>query len=78
MEYCFISRPERFLMADLMDWMHEVMHKTPEDFNYARSDLRFDIKPLIACAILQNMPLGLRNMRCPTLDKLERVRLNII
>lgn len=67
--------PERFLMADLMDWMHEVMHKTPEDFNYARSDLRFDIKPLIACAILQNMPLGLRNMRCPTLDKLERTQL---
>ena len=56
-----------------MDWMHEVMHKTPEDYNYARSDLFWDIKPLILCALLQNLTFGLRNMRSPTLDKLERV-----
>ena len=66
-------RPERFLLADLIDWMHEVMHKTEEDYNYHRTDLRFDIKPIIACAILQNLPFGLRNLRSPTLDKLERV-----
>ena len=53
--------------------MHEVMHKTEEDYNYHRTDLRFDIKPIIACAILQNLPFGLRNLRSPTLDKLERV-----
>ena len=56
-----------------MDWMHEVMHKTPEDYNYARSDLFLDPKPLILCAILQNSTFGKRNWRSPTLDKLERV-----
>ena len=66
-------RPERFLLSDLMDWMHEVMHKTPEDWSYRRSDIRWDIKPLVMCAILQNLPIGLKNMRSPTLDKLERV-----
>lgn len=64
--------PERFLLSDLIDWMHEVMHKTPEDWSYRRTDIRFDIKPLVMCAILQNLPIGLKNMRSPTLDKLER------
>ena len=66
-------RPERFLLADLVDWMHEVMHKSPEDWGYKRSDIRLDIKPLVLCAIMQNFPVGLRNLRAPTLDKLERV-----
>lgn len=67
--------PERFLLSDLIDWMHEVMHKTPEDYNYTRTDLRLDIKPLLLCALLQYLPLGRRSMRAPTLDKLERTQL---
>jgi len=67
--------PERFLLGDLMDWMHEVMHKTEEDYNYQRIDLRTDFRPWLWCAIMQNLPIGLRNMRCPTLDKLERTQL---
>jgi len=67
--------PERFLLADLIDWMHEVMHKTPEDYNYARSDLFLDPKPLILCAVLQNSTFGKRNWRSPTLDKLERTQM---
>jgi len=64
--------PERFLLADLVDWMHEVMHKSPEDWGYKRTDIRLDIKPLVLCAIMQNLPVGLRSLRAPTLDKLER------
>jgi len=67
--------PDRFLLSDLIDWMHEVMHKTPEDYNYARTDLRFDIKPLVLCALLQYLPLGRKNMCSPTLEKLERSQL---
>ena len=68
-----LPRPDRFLLGDLIDWMFEVMHKTPEDYNYERTDLRIDFKPLILAAILQYFPIGLRSMRAPTLDKLERV-----
>jgi len=64
--------PERFLLADLVDWMHEVMHKSPEDWGYKRTDIRLDFKPLVLCALFQNLPIGLRSMRAPTLDKLER------
>jgi len=64
--------PERFLLADLVDWMHEVMHKSPEDWGYKRTNILFDFKPLVLCALLQNLPVGLRSMRAPTLDKLER------
>ena len=53
--------------------MHEVMHKTPEDYNYKRTDLRLDIRPLVLCALLNYMPWGRKSMRAPTLDKLERV-----
>merc|ERR1712096_224536 len=67
--------PDRYLLGDLIDWMFEVMHKTPEDWNYRRTDLRVDMKPLILYAILQYLPVGLRNMRAPTLDKLERTQL---
>ena len=69
----YIHRPERFLLGDLVDWMFEVMDKTPEDWNYRRNDLRHDIKPLILHALLQYLPIGLNSMRSPTLDKLERV-----
>ena len=61
------------MLADLVDWMHEVMHKSPEDWGYKRTDIRLDIKPLVLCAIMQNLPVGLRSLRAPTLDKLERV-----
>merc|ERR1739844_561252 len=61
--------PERFLLSDLIDWMHEVMHKTPEDWSYRRTDIRWDIKPLVMCAILQNLPIGLKNMRSLTLGE---------
>merc|ERR1711890_114892 len=37
--------------------------------------MRVDIRPLVFCAIVQNFPIGLRNMRVPTLDKLERTQL---
>jgi len=67
--------PERFLLGDLIDWMHEVMHKTPEDYNYARTDMRWDIKPMILSALFNYLPLGRRNMISPTLDKLERTQL---
>jgi len=67
--------PERFLLGDLMDWMHEVMHKTPEDYNYGRTDMRWDIKPIILSALFNYLPIGRRNMISPTLDKLERTQL---
>lgn len=67
--------PDRFLLGDLIDWMFEVMHKTPEDWSYERTDLRIDVKPLVLSAILQYLPIGLKSMRAPTLDKLERTQL---
>ena len=69
-----LKRPDRFLLSDLVDWMFEVMHKNPLDWGYKRTDLRLDILPLINCAVLQNLPIGLKTYRCPTLDYLERVR----
>ena len=58
-----------------MDWMHEVMHKDPEDFGYRCVDLRFSVPSFIKAGISSFIPTGLgnRHFRAPTLERLERV-----
>merc|ERR1711962_637976 len=70
--------PEHFLQAHLMDWMHEVMHKDPEDFGYRCVDLRFSVPSFIKAGISSFIPTGLgnRHFRAPTLERLERSQLS--
>jgi hypothetical protein len=65
--------PERFLLSDLMDWMHEVMHKDPVDFRYKRNDLRFSPVTFVKAMMCSMSPTGNRYWRAPTLERLERV-----
>ena len=69
----FKFSPDRFLLSDLTDWMHEVMDKDYQDWKYTRSDLRTNIYPFITAFLLQNMWFGQKWLRAATIDKLERV-----
>jgi len=64
--------PEHFLQAHLIDWMHEVMHKDPYDFEYKRVDLRFSLPTFYKAAVSSFLPFGLGNkyFRAPTLERL--------
>ena len=73
--FSFLLRPDRFLLSDLMDWMHEVMDKDEIDWRYSRSDLRIDFVPFIKGYALEKMPFGQKWLRAATIDKLERVKL---
>lgn len=64
--------PDRILLADLMDWMHDVMDKYNEDWEYRRVDLRFHFAPVLKSLIVQSLPMGQKWLRALTLDKLER------
>ncbi len=70
--------PEKFLQADLCDWMHEVMHKDPEDWGYRRMDLRFDPFTFGKSVAGTLFPFGfsLKYFKSPTLERLERSQLN--
>jgi len=67
--------PDRFLLSDLMDWMHDVMDKDYEDWHYTRSDLRLFFIPFIKGYALEKMPFGQKWLRAATIDKLERSQL---
>ena len=69
--------PDRFLLGDLMDWMHEVMHKDPDVWGYRRTDLRWDIRPLIWAWIIEKLPVGQKISRGMTIDKIDRVSTKI-
>jgi NADH dehydrogenase (ubiquinone) 1 alpha subcomplex subunit 9 len=63
--------PERFVLGELIDYMHRVMRKTDPGWGYRRYDMRFD--PLHFMKILFNeriTPSGPLNTM--TWDKLER------
>ena len=68
-----LTRPDRFLLSDLMDWMHEVMDKDAVDWRYSRSDLRIFFIPFLKGYALEKMPFGQKWLRAATIDKLERV-----
>jgi len=72
--------PEHFLQAHLIDWMHEVMHKDPEDWEYKKTDLRFSLPTFAKAAFSSFIPFGLGNryFRAPTLERLERTQLSEI
>jgi len=72
--------PEHFMQAHLVDWMHEVMHKDPVDWQYKKIDLRFNPQTFVKAAIATFLPFGLGNkyLRAPTLERLERSQLNEI
>ena len=68
--------PERFLQADLLDWMHEVMYKDPDLYGYRRKDMLISpvcIAKALACSFMP-ASLGMKYLRAPTLERLERVR----
>lgn len=65
--------PNKYLQSDLMDWMHEVMHKDAEDYGYKRVDLLLSpitIAKSIYCSLT---PIGNIYFAGPTLERLERV-----
>jgi len=69
--------PDKFLQGDLLNWMHEVMHKDPVDYRYKMVDLRFSpftIGKAIAASLIP-YGFGLKYFRAPTLEKLERSQL---
>ncbi len=67
--------PEQYVLGDLMDWMHEVMHKDPVEYNYKRTDLRFDPICFYKAAVGSMIgKMGGKYFRSPTLEYLERVR----
>ena len=72
-KYCLL-----FLLfqSHLVDWMHEVMHKDPVDYEYRRADLRWNPATFAKAATSSFLPFGLGNkyFRAPTLERLERVR----
>ena len=71
--------PEYFLQSHLLDWMHEVMHKDKEDWEYNRGDLRFSPFSFVKATTSSFMPfgLGLKYLKAPTLERLERVNTKI-
>merc|ERR1712218_491271 len=69
--------PERFLQADLIDWMHEVMYKDPDLYEFRRKELLLSpvcIAKALACSYMP-AALGLKYLRAPTLERLERSQL---
>lgn len=34
--------PRRYLLSEIVDWMHRITRKTPEDWGYTRYDMRYD------------------------------------
>ena len=72
-KYCLL-----FLLfqGHLVDWMHEVMHKDPVDYEYRLADLRWNPATFAKAATSSFLPWGLGNkyFRAPTLERLERVR----
>ena len=72
-KYCIL-----FLLfqGHLVDWMHEVMHKDPVDYEYRLADLRWNPATFAKAATSSFLPWGLGNkyFRAPTLERLERVR----
>ena len=63
----------------MVDWMHEVMHKDPVDWQYKKIDLRFNPQTFVKAAIATFLPFGLGNkyLRAPTLERLERVSVTL-
>jgi len=70
--------PEYFLQSHLLDWMHEVMHKDKEIWEYHRGDLRFSPFTFAKATTMSLLPfgLGLRYLRATTLERLERSQLS--
>jgi len=70
--------PQSFVQGHLVDWMHEVMHKDPVDYEYRLADLRWNPATFAKAATASFLPWGLGNkyFRAPTLERLERSQLS--
>ena len=67
--------PERFLQADLIDWMHEVMYKDPDLYKFKRINLMFSPYTFAKAVAGSYLPIGQKWLRAPTLERLERSQL---
>jgi len=67
--------PERFLQADLIDWMHEVMYKDPYLYEWRRLNMLFSPVTIGKAIAMSFLPIGNKWMRSPTLERLERSQL---
>ena len=67
--------PERFLQADLIDWMHEVMYKDPYLYKFRRLNLMFSPFTIGKAVAGSYLPIGQKWLRAPTLERLERSQL---
>ena len=65
--------PETYVLADLLDWMHDVMDKDEEDFGYVRQELMLSPSTFLKAGLCQFAPLGQKYYRAATLERLERV-----
>ena len=67
--------PETFVLADLIDWMHDVMDKDDDKwgYGYKRTNLLLSPAAFLKAGIVQALPLGQRYFRGTTLERLERV-----
>ena len=65
--------PETYVLADLLDWMHDIMDKDEEDFGYVRQELMLSPTTFLKAGLCQFAPLGQKYFRAATLERLERV-----
>ena len=65
--------PEKFLFADLIDWMHHKTWRDEYDWGYRRDDLRFSPVAIGKILLSEYLPIGRKWMGNTTIDKIERV-----
>lgn len=72
--------PEQFLLADLVDWMHDIMDKDEQDWGYSRQELMFSPATFAKATACSLMPfgMGLKYFKACTLERLERSQLSEI
>ncbi|XP_040568149.1 NADH dehydrogenase [ubiquinone] 1 alpha subcomplex subunit 9, mitochondrial [Lepeophtheirus salmonis] len=68
--------PEIYKLSDIVDWMYYYMNKDAANWDYRRSDLRFDPTVFAKALFFQSMPFGQQFYAKMGLDKIEKMSIS--
>ena len=73
--FFLVSSPEFYKLSDLVDYIFHMSGRNPTDWGYKRTDLRLNPFIFAKQLAMSRLPLGRTYFGSPSLDALERVRL---